>query len=88
MGVLSLAANIIIGKNKTWMYDLFATFSMCVKKETVLFQLGLFACQLDFSPDLETQGKWVSAVINHSSANERALPSARTAAGRAIFSRL
>lgn len=70
------------------MYDLFVMFSMCIKIEMVLFQLRLFACQLDLRPDLETQGKWVSIVINHSFANEQALLSARTTAEGAIFSRL
>lgn len=70
------------------MYDLFVMFSMCIKIEMVLFELGLFACQLDLRPDLETQGKWVSIVINHSFANEQALLSARTTAEGAIFSRL
>jgi len=70
------------------MYDLFVMFSKCIKIETVLFQLGLFACQLDLCPDLETQGKWVSVIINHSSANDQALLSARATAEGAMFSRL
>lgn len=53
----------------------------------VLFWLGLFACQLDLSPDLETQEKQVSVVINHS-ANNQVLLSSRAAAGWVIFFRL
>lgn len=54
----------------------------------VLLWLQLFACQLDLSPDLETQRKHISVVINHSCAHEQTLPSVRTAAGQAIFWRL
>jgi len=59
-----------------------------IKIEMVLLWLWLFACQLDLSPDLETQRKCISVIINHSSANEQALLSARAAAGQAIFSSL